>query len=134
MATEVNNQQDVLDSRDIIERIDELEKELGIEPETVINEMTEEEMGDNAESYEELQTLRDLAEEGEQYGDWKHGEPLIRESYFTDFTEELVKDFGYIAKDFPCWIAVDWEKTAENVMQDYTTLDFGGVDYYIRNY
>lgn len=132
MNREVNNQQDVLDSRDIIERIDELEKELGIDPETVINDMTEEEMGDNPELYEELETLRSLASDGENYSDWKHGATLIRESYFTDYAQELCEDCGYIPKDFPFFIAIDWEKTAKNIQSDYSSIEYDGITYYIR--
>ena len=133
MTREISNQEDVLDSRDIIERIDELEAELKIDPETDINSLTEEEIGDKAEEYEELQTLRSLAEEGENCTDWKYGATLIRESYFTDYTEELCKDCGYISRDFPFFIEIDWERTADNVKQDYSSVDFNGVEYYLRS-
>lgn len=36
-----------------------------------------------------------------------------------DFTQNLLDDLGYIPKDFPRWIEIDWEATASNVMQDY---------------
>lgn len=36
-----------------------------------------------------------------------------------DFTQNLLDDLGYIPKDFPSWIEIDWEATASNVMQDY---------------
>ena len=36
-----------------------------------------------------------------------------------DFTRNILDDFGYIPKDFPSWIEIDWEATASNVMQDY---------------
>ena len=82
---------------------------------------------------EELDNLRKLKEQCEGYSDWKYGETLIRESAFTDYVQELCEDCGYISKDFPWWICIDWDKTAENVGQDYTTVDFDGVDYYIRS-
>lgn len=40
---------------------------------------------------------------------------LIRDEYFTTYVQELCEDIGYISKDFPGWIAIDWETTAENV-------------------
>ena len=36
-----------------------------------------------------------------------------------DFTQNLLDDLGYIPKDFPSWIEIDWEATASNVMQEY---------------
>lgn len=40
-----------------------------------------------------------------------------------DFTENLCDDIGAVPKDFPSWIAIDWEETARNVMQDYVESD-----------
>lgn len=82
---------------------------------------------------EELDNLRKLRDQAEGYCDWKYGETLIRESAFTDYVEELCQDCGYISKDFPWWICIDWDETARNVADDYTTVDFAGVDYYIRS-
>lgn len=36
-----------------------------------------------------------------------------------DFTQNLLDDLGYIPKDFPSWIEIDWDATANNVMQEY---------------
>lgn len=38
------------------------------------------------------------------------------------------------SEDFPSWIEIDWEKTAANVQQDYSSLDWDGVTYYYRDY
>lgn len=42
--------------------------------------------------------------------------------------EELITECGDIPKDFPHYIIIDWEATARNIMQDYST-DNG---YYFR--
>lgn len=82
---------------------------------------------------EELTSLKKFAEQIEGYADdYYHGETLIRESYFTEYTEELVKDCYGLPSDLPSWIVIDWDATAENIKVDYNEADFDGVTYYFR--
>lgn len=122
MAREISNSDDYIDSRDVDERIEELE-EIEQDDEQELDEWDQ----------EELDNLRKLKEQCEGYSNWKYGETLIRESALQDYVQEFCEDCGYISKDFPWWIEIDWGKTADNVSQDYTTVDFDGVDYYIRS-
>ncbi len=108
------NNDDVIDSRDVIEAIADMD------PET-----------------KEEQAWRDslemLAKQGEDYSeDWQYGATLVRDSYFQDYAQELCEDIGEIPKDFPDYIRIDWEATAQNILQDYTAVDFDGVTYWIR--
>lgn len=114
---QITNYLDVIDSRDIIERIKELQ-------------LTQDD--NNDDETEELEHLLKIEEECENYSDWEYGKTLIRESYWEEHVKELVTDCGHISKDFPWWIEIDWTETANNVAQDYTTVDFDGIDYYIR--
>lgn len=57
---------------------------------------------------------------------------LIDEDDFEDFVKQDLKDCGYISDDFPSWIEIDWEATAENVKQDYSELTFRGTNYLFR--
>jgi hypothetical protein len=126
MATDISNDDEVIDTRDIIDRIAELEAQRDDEDVPQGERLTDEER-------DELQALTALAESAEGYlPDWKYGETLVRDDYFTEYTKELLKECGYIPDDFPDWIEVDWEKTAENVQADYTELDFAGVTYWGR--
>lgn len=111
------NSDDVIDSREIIERIEDLEAD---------EERDEDEQ-------EELETLLALASEGEQSADWNYGETLIRDSYFEEYAQELAEDIGAIAGDnaWPLY-CIDWERAARELQQDYMSVDFGGVDYWIR--
>lgn len=114
----VNNSMDVIDSRDVIERIEELEAD---------------EERDEADS-EELAALKALANEAAGYAsDWEHGETLIRDSYFAEYAEQLASDIGAIDRNAN-WPAccIDWERAAEMLQQDYTAVDFGGVTYWFR--
>ena len=130
---EISNTQDIIDSRDVIERIEELENEI----ENLIEEATEsEENYEDDEEYwelkEELDTLLDLQEQC-NYGDWKYGEALIHEDYFVEYVEDMLKDIGYLPNDVPWFIEIDWDKTAENIKMDYTEVNFDGETYYIRS-
>ena len=117
---EISNSDDVIDSRDVIARIEELEAIDGIQDKI-----------DNRA--EELIALRKLAEEAEGYArDWKYGETLIRDSYWIDYVKELLYEIGALPKDIPNFLAIDWEETAKNIQVDYTSVEFDGVTYWVR--
>lgn len=82
---------------------------------------------------DELKALEALASEAEDYAaDWAFGATLIRDSYFTDYAEELVKDIGDLPDKISSYIVIDWEATAGNLKADYTSVDFDGVAYWVR--
>lgn len=119
---EITSSEDVIDSRDVIDRIAWLESERDYDPE-----------GWTADLQEELVNLHRLAEQGaHDVADWQYGETLIRYSYFTAYCRETVEDCGYISKDFPNWIEIDWDATARNMRHDYVELTFDGVVYLAR--
>jgi DNA repair exonuclease SbcCD ATPase subunit len=164
----IDNSDDIIDSRELIDEIETLEGERGDlesaveEAEEALQEAREalaeadpieqqngadpsgelaaalakakEELADWDEANgAELKALQAFAAEFEDYcPDWTHGVTLIRESYFTDYCEQTCKDCGYISDDFPGWIAIDWDKTADNMRMDYTEGDFDGVTYLAR--
>ena len=119
------NGDDIIDVRDIIERIEEIE-EL-------------QEAGEYTESPDcELTRLNDIMDELKGYGgdeqwrgDW-YPVTLIRESHFTDYTQEMLEDCGTIPRDLPHWVHIDWESTAREVMVDYSTVEIDGVTYLYR--
>lgn len=142
MAREVSNQEDVLDSRDIIARIEHLRSEIEAAYEDAKGEATEfppiVEWTDTddcpaLEMVEELKTLEAFQSEAEGYApDWRHGATLIRRNYFKDYCEELVSDIGDMPREIPSYIVIDWQATANNIEVDYTTVDFDGVEYLVR--
>ena len=127
MRNEISNSDDVIDSRDVIARIVELQAEK--------EDLENEELADwEKENGEELKALEELAEEGEDYApDWLHGETLIRDSYFTEYAQQLAEDIGAIDKNagWPS-MHIDWEAAAEELKGDYSCISFDGVDYWIR--
>ena len=78
-------------------------------------------------------TIRALADQCEDGGDWRHGETLIRESYFETYAQELADDIGAIPKDarWPC-TCIDWEQAARVLRMGYTEVDYDGVAYLMR--
>jgi hypothetical protein len=123
MTREISNYDDVIDSRDVIERIAELELKA--------------EDGDallDQDERIELAALVELAREGEQAApDWFHGETLIRDSYFVEYTQELAEDIGAIDSNAN-WpnTCIDWEQAARELRMDYTPIEFDGVTYWVR--
>ena len=140
MADSIDNSADIIDSRDVIERIAELEGERDDHP------MPDDGSGDddavrfeewraaNPDDAEELATLQALAIQAEGYGDWTHGEALIRDSYFETYARELAEDIGAIKSDMGWpYTCIDWAEAASELQQDYSSYDFDGVTYWGRS-
>src|SRR5208283_4356595 len=87
---------------------------------------------DASEDSTELATLQTLADEG--ISEWEDGATLIRDSYFEQYAEELADDIGAIDKNagWPL-TCIDWTKAAEQLQQDYSSVDYDGVDYWVRS-
>jgi chromosome segregation ATPase len=106
--SDITNNDDTIDIRDVRDEINELESQI-------------------ADLQEQLTPLKRLAEEVNDDG------PLIRESYFTEYAQQLAEDLGAISANAP-WPAchIDWDAAAEELKMDYSTVDFDGVTYYYR--
>jgi len=153
-----SNSDDMIDSRDVIARIEELESERAALVDAKDEAIAD--VGDNSnieidtgevetsadvvsaladlaewddDNGDELKALKALADEGENSAaDWPYGATLVRESYFTDYCEELVSDIGDMPREIPGYIVIDWEATANNIRADYSEVDFDGVTYLVR--
>ena len=80
----VNNTEDILDSRDVMARIEELKEEITAS-------------ADATELEDELTNLEAFAAEGEMRSPaWNHGEIIIRDSYFQDFAKQYAEDLGWV--------------------------------------
>lgn len=125
----------VIDSRDIIARIDDLISEReSFNEEHEQTEVTSTWMDECSDDNEELRVLLALAEEGEGSPDWQHGETLIRDSYFETYAQELAEDCGMMTgSDKWPYTCIDWEKAADELKQDYSSIDFDGETYWIRS-
>ncbi len=154
MQTTIDQYADVLDVRDIIARVEELESELQDAMDANEEGHTLETLAEYVDAIrqdcsaahahplineaEELTALRAFLEElagsggDEQWrGDW-YPVTLIRDSYFVDYVQELLEDCGDIPKNLPHYIHIDWESTARDIRVDYSGADFHGVTYWYR--
>lgn len=131
MARDISNRDDIIDSRDIVARVEELEGERAAIPED--DAAGADEWDDD--NGEELKTLRELVEEINNYaGDnADDGVTLIRADYFEQYARELADDLGLMkAKEEWPYTCIDWEQAANELLQDYTSVSWGGVDYWLR--
>jgi len=120
--TEITNDADVIDSRDIKTRIADLETQRDEG-----NDYGEDEAA-------ELASLQVLASAGESASaDWHYGETLIRDSYFEDYARDTAESIGAIQSDAG-WPMdyIDWPAAADALKMDYTSVDFDGVTYWVR--
>lgn len=162
--SDVSNSDDIIDSRDVINRIEELQGDRG-DIESNINEAQEE--YDNAkvsadrdgvdfadaedleqaitdataelkqwdeDNGTELKALKELQDEAEGYSDWGHGAALIRDTYFKRYAIDQADDMHGRAMQDTQWpfTCIDWDKAAEELQTDYTSVEFDGVTYWIR--
>ena len=122
----VDKYQDVLDSRDVDSRIEELEAER--------DAAVEAGNPDDFTDGEELAALVAFRDEAEGYcSDWQYGETLIRDSYFKAYAQELADDIGVRGQDtqWP-YTSIDWDQAALELQMDYSSAELDGVTYWFR--
>jgi hypothetical protein len=145
----------VLDTRDLIEKRDELKSQIFEDFknrfESEIEDIDDFEDFESKETFEdsdlveelditeflelwddEFNEIAEINEIEENCEDFQYGATLIHEDYFEDYCKDLVEECGYISKDFPSWIEVDWKATAGNMSADYTTVKYRGEEYLVR--
>ena len=139
MAREISNSEDMIDSSDVIARIDELEGLV-----TDLTDQIEDADKDDRDIdtldeelidiQDELEPLVKLQEQADGYAaDWQHGEALIRDSYFQEYAKQLAEDTCEIGSNASWPLScIDWEQAAEELQQDYTPVEFDGETYWIK--
>lgn len=118
----INNTEDIIDSRDIVERLRELD-EINVDDVMSLDQATEH------------LALTRIVETINAYGgdSAEDGVTLIRDSYFTEYAQQLAEDIGAIESEakWPAY-CIDWEWAAKELRHDYTALSFDGVTYWFR--
>jgi hypothetical protein len=118
---------DIIDVRDLIARVEELEN---LEP------ADETEKWNNCDEFSALtDILEELAGNGgdEQWrGDW-YPITLIRDDYFTTYAQELADDIGAVPANVQ-WpmTCIDWDMAARDLKMDYTSVEINGSTYWYR--
>ena len=123
----ISNQDDIIDSRDIIAELKDLKQEL----EDWIEDGGSEE---DFDALEDLEELREWNSWGDDIDDWDYGTTLIKDEYFKEYAEQLVKDIGDLPSDLPWYIEsnIDWDGIADDIKADYTEIDLSGETYWVR--
>ena len=111
-----------LDSRDIQEELDNIES---LKNDSELN------LEDLNNELQELEALKDEVSNNSDE-DFEYGIRLIHEDDIDDYLHELLIDCGYIPKDLPSWIEIDWQATYDNMKQDYNELELNGNTFYVR--
>lgn len=135
---------DVIDTRDIQQRIEELYDDLDLDANGEPNQYDEDDVkpelvpGEElrAELEEELRELEELKAEVEGYsGDrFEDGVTLIADSYFVDYAKEYASDIHGAAVTEAAWPFdnIDWDGAADDLRVDYTQVTWDGYDFWVR--
>jgi hypothetical protein len=130
----ISNSDDMIDVRDIIDRVEHLEQ---------LRQPGPVDLGDDSDTdqdtlFAELATLEwllsDLRGNGGDHkwrGDW-YPVSLISDRYFVDAMKDLVEDIGDLPKGLPSYLVIDWDATARNLRIDYSETEFDGTTYLYR--
>jgi len=88
---------------------------------------------DESEEAEELKDLVELNDMCENESDWSYGAQLIHDSVFEDYAKQFAEDLGLL-ENCNKWPAtcIDWTQAADELKQDYTTIEWGDETYYLR--
>lgn len=134
METTVDLTADVIDVREIIDRVEELRDE------REASEIPANEYGGPNDTWkderEELAFLEGVLDElkgcggDEQWeGDW-YPLTLINESHFPAAMDELLEDCGDLPKALPCYLTITVDYDA--LQSDYTAIEIGDQTYLYR--
>lgn len=137
----------VIDTRDLQKRLDELisERDAFVENARELWDEEEDNKGtpfeedaakdqwaeENSDEDDELTELEDLSNE---VSEWSDGNALIRDDYFTDYCKDMLEDCGTLPKDLPWFIEnnINWEGVADDMKADYSESTFLGETYFWR--
>jgi hypothetical protein len=134
---------DIIDTRDVQERIEELCEELDIEEDGTPHEYDEgdekpEPLDDDvrAELEEELRELLELKAEVEAYsGDtFESGITMIANSHFVQYAQDFAADMHGDALHENAWPFdnINWEGAASDLQMDYTEVSFRSYNFWVR--
>lgn len=143
---EISNHEDLLDTRNMLDRVEELESE-NEDAEGVLKPGAD---WDDQDDFDECRKLRIILAEVDENSDngVRNGITLIRESYFTEYIKDYWMEAGpkfseYNPKTFrneevsrgdlfsrEPFNFIDWKAVAESTRDDdYKDVDFDGVTY-----
>jgi len=121
----MDNNADIIDIQaDVIDRVEELEAEQPLQDDDELAEL---------DALKEL--LGELEGNGGDVqwdGSW-YPQALINDDHFQDYAQELAEDCGMVNSE-ASWPnnCIDWERAAQELQTDYTTVEIDGVTFWYR--
>jgi antirestriction protein len=120
-ATTLDLTADIIDVRDIIARVEELEDNAN--PDVI---------AEHAQLCAILEELKGLGGDEQWEGHW-YPVTLIRDSHFRTYAEELADDIDAVPKNAQWPLnCIDWEQAARELQWDYSAVDIDGATYWYR--
>lgn len=133
---DITNQDDTIDLRDVIARVEHLAQlretgpvDLGEDD----NEMSQDDLFAELATLEALlASCKECGGDAQYEGDW-YPVTLIRDSYFEAYAQELAEKIGAVGDEvhWP-YTCIDWDKAAWELRMDYTSVELDGVTYWCR--
>ena len=129
--TSLNLNSDIIDVRDIIERLEELDS-------IFVSSVGPKAIPELKQLIDLMDELKSVGGGDEQWrGDW-YPLTLIKDSCFTDYIKELIDDCYELPKELTSgnWpyrhIKIDYEAAAKEATVDYTSIEINGETYWTR--
>ena len=140
----------IIDTRDLQKRLEELEGELEALQEAVndaeddLSETTDEDVDAAHEAHEEalsdlkewedenLEELEELRILRDEIPEWRHGESLINDDYFVEYAQDLAEDLGMDRSQPWPYSCIDWDRAADELKMDYSSCEYQGNTYWFR--
>ena len=120
--SDTDNMEDVLDTRTLIDRYEELEDA----------ERDEDEQQEFTYLSDFLAEIKGNGGDHQWRGHW-YPVTLVRETYWKEYCQEFAEDIGAINNEAG-WPnnCIDWEQAARELRMDYTCADYDGITYWFR--
>ena len=120
---------DIIDVRDIIARVEELEDAI---PDDANDARNWPDSGEFVALCAILDELKSAGGDEQWRGDW-YPVTLIRDSYFVDYARELAEDIGAVDANAK-WPnnCINWAHAARELQYDYTGVEIDGTLYWYR--
>lgn len=132
---------EIFDSRDIMEKIAELQGQIDALQEDLedvdLDESANNEICDEIDELtDELEIWMEFACAFSGCSDWEYGETIIRVDHFVDYIKELILGCYPMPQDLESWpwrhLEMDWEGASEDAQIDYVEEIINGWSYFCR--
>lgn len=114
-----------IDTRDLVRERESLRDEVAANADLAPSERL-----DCMEELERIKAIDELEEVG--ITEFEDGATLIPEDEFEEYARELADDLGTISDAWPAR-CIDWERAADELKMDYTSVEFCGETYLVRS-